>query len=55
MSQKTSIEIIKEYAKVLGGLLVSTGYTNNKETLKWKCNCGEECLKIKLIKFNIIL
>ena len=42
MSQKTSIGIIKEYVKLLGCSLMSTSYRNNKEALKWKCDCGEE-------------
>ena len=42
MSERTSIDEIKNFAKLKGGYLLSKNYTNNKEILFWKCNCGEE-------------
>ncbi len=42
MSKRTSIEEIKNFAKLKGGYLLSENYYNNKEKLLWRCNCGNE-------------
>jgi hypothetical protein len=42
MSEKTSINEIKNFAKLKGGYLLSKNYVNNKQKLLWKCSCGNE-------------
>ena len=38
--KKTSIEVIKEYAQMNGGELISTVYENALKPLQWKCKEG---------------
>ena len=42
MNRKYSIEDIQKIVKQKGVTLLSATYSNNKEQLLWKCNCGEE-------------
>lgn len=38
--KKTNINILKDFAKTKGGVLLSDEYLNNKQKLYWKCKCG---------------